>query len=152
GHPNGLQMAANKVLVRQVQRRRPDLAMHHGRWVGEEELVVWATRSGIGEHKRWHAAAPSSAAALGVVGWRGWHVAQVDRVQRRNVDAEFHRRRAVEDGQEALGLAQFAQARGVGLEFGLLLGAVAESQLADGAPFAFDLRGVLAGFESEEAV
>ena len=46
----------------------------------------------VGEHERGLAAAAGATAALRVVGRRGRHVAQVDGVERRDVDAELHRR------------------------------------------------------------
>ena len=92
GQPDGLQVAAHQLFIGQVERRRADFAMHHARRVGKEELIVGAARCAIGQHQRRHAAAASAPASLGVVGRRGRHVAQVDGVQRRDVDAEFHGR------------------------------------------------------------
>lgn len=76
------------------------------------------------------AAAPGTAAALGVIGRGGRHVTHHDGVERGDVDAQFHRRGAVEQ-------LEFRLAEGF-LPFPPLLGV--------------DLRGVLAGEEAGQAV
>ena len=55
----------------------------------------------VGDHQRRLAAAAGPAAALGVVGRRRRHVAQVDGVEVGDVDAQLHRRRAEQHRQLA---------------------------------------------------
>ena len=90
------------------------LAVDHRLRVAEEVLVVRALRRAVGENERRLAAAAGATAALRVVGRRRRDVAQVDGVQRRDVDAELHRRRAEEHRQEAVGLAELAEVLLVG--------------------------------------
>ena len=90
--PDGLKVAADQVLVREINVRGIDGASHHARRVGEEVLVMRRLRGAVGDDQRGLAAAPGPPAALGVIRGRGRHVAHVDCVQRRDVDAELHGR------------------------------------------------------------
>ena len=67
----------------------------------EEVLVVAVPARAERVHERGLPAAPGAAGALGVVGRRRRYVAQVDDVQRGDVDAQLHRRRAEQQRQPA---------------------------------------------------
>jgi hypothetical protein len=86
------------------------------------------------------------AAALRVVRRGGRHVAHVDRVQRRDIDAELHRRRA-EQHRQPLELRAVLLAPLVAVFLG-----EAEAGLALQAVVLLDLGGVLARLEVEELV
>src|SRR5690606_32708699 len=134
------------------EERRANFAMHHRLWVAEEVLVVRALRGAVRQHQRSLSAAARATAALRIVRGRRRDVAQVDGVQRRDIDTKFHRRRAEEDRQEAVGLADLAQVFLVGAQLLAFLQAEAEALLAHRPLLAVDLRGVLARLETEEWV
>ena len=90
--PNRTKMTLDEISVREVEERRTYLAMHHGLRVAEEILIVRALRGGIREHECSLPAATRSTTTLRVVRRRRRNVAQVDGVERRDVDAELHRR------------------------------------------------------------
>lgn len=81
------------------------------------------------------------------------HVAKVDSIQGRNVDAKLHRRSAEEGGEERIGLAVLVQGSdvfGVGEVFpvGLL---IPEARLAPKAEQLGHLSGVFPALEAQEA-
>ena len=96
GEPHRLEMAVDQVPVRELQDRRTYLAVNHRPGIAEEVLVVGALRRRVRDDQRGLPAPARASAALGVVRRRGRHVAHVNRVQGRDVDAELHRRRAEE--------------------------------------------------------
>ena len=149
GQPDRLEVTANQLFVREIQGRCADFAVHHGGRIGKEILVVRAFRGAVREHQRRHAAAASATTALSVVRWRGRHVPQVHGVERRNVHAQFHGRRAEQHGQEPLVFAQLPELvrhRGQAL---LVFGAVAEAHLTRFATVLVDHGGVLSCFKAE---
>src|SRR5262249_37626316 len=75
---------------------------------------------------------------------------QINGVQRRNVDAELHRRRAEEYRKKPRRLVQLGDVRDVVRKVLLLLLAVAEALFADFPLLALDLRRMLARLESEQ--
>jgi len=152
GEPEGGEVALDEIAVREIEERRADLSVDHRLGVPEEVLVVRALRRAVGEDESGLAATAGATASLRVVGGCGRNVAQVDGVEGGDVDAEFHRRGAEEDGEEAVRLADLAQVLLVGGEVRLLFGAVAEALLADRTLLCFDLCGVGARFECEERV
>ena len=148
--PDRLQMAVDQVPVREFENGRPYLAVHHRLGVAEEVLVVRALRRRVRENQGRLSAAPRSSAALSVVRRRGRHVAHVDRVQRRDVDTEFHRRGAEEHRQKAIGFAGLSEPLVVGLQLLAFTIAEAETLLPDLPVVRVDLGGVLARLEAEE--
>ena len=92
-------MTADEVLVGEINGRRIDGASDHARWLREEILVVRRLGRTVGNHQRWLTAAPSAPATLRVVRGRRRYVSHVDRVERGDVHAQFHRRRTEEDRQ-----------------------------------------------------
>ena len=91
GEPDGMHVALDQFAVGQVERRRIHLAVHHPHGVAEVVLVMRALAGAVGDDERRLSGPAGTAAALRVVGRRGRHVAHVDGVQRRDVDAKFHR-------------------------------------------------------------
>lgn len=120
-----MDVGTDEIAVAEVDAGRRDGAGDHIGGLFEIVLVVRTAARAVGVDERWLAAAARSAAALGVVGGRGRHVAQVDDVQLGDVDAQFHGGRA--EQQWKLGAAEIL--------FAFL------------AIFGGDLGGVLAGFE-----
>src|SRR5262245_4745986 len=114
-------MRLDQVFVGEVEARGRDLAGHHPLGPPEEVLVVRAPRRAIGDDERRLAATAGAATPLRVVRWRGRHVAQVDDVEAGDIDAQLHRRRAIEDRKPG----------------------ITEAALAVLADLARDLRGVL---------
>jgi hypothetical protein len=151
GEPDRLQVAFEQLTVGQVDQGRAHLAVHHLPRLAEEELVVRAARGTVGDHQRCLATAPGAAGALGVVGRRGRHVAQIDGIERRDVDAELHRRRAVEHRQKARALAEeLCAVAQLAVQGFAILVTVAKARLANLAHARFDLGGVLAALEAED--
>ena len=108
GQPHRLDVAAQQGLVAQVEARGRDRPGHHVGRAAEVVLVVGVAGGAVGEHQRWLARATGPAAALGVVRGRRRHIPQTDRVQARDVDAQFHGRRAVQQRERALAEGAFA--------------------------------------------
>ena len=152
GEPHRLEMAVDQVPVRELQYRRTDFAVDHGPGIAEEVLVVGALRRRVGDDQGGLTAAARAPAALGVVRRRGRHVAHVDRVQSRDVDAELHRRGAEEHRQEPVGLAGLPEPLLVRRKLFALAITEAEALLPDLAVVGIDLGGVLARLEPEERV
>ena len=97
--PDGVDVRADEVFIGHVEPGRLHLAGNHEFGVLEEILVVRAAERAVGEHQSGLAAATGATAALRVVGRRGRDVAQIDRIQILDVDAQLHRRRTEQDGQ-----------------------------------------------------
>ena len=150
--PDRLEMAVDQISVRELEDRRTYLAVDHRLGVAEEVLVVGALRRRVRDDQGGLTAAARASAALGVVRRRGRHVAHVDRVQCRDVDAELHRRGAKEDRQEPIGLAGLPESLLVRRQLFALAITEAEALLPDFAVVGIDLGGVLAGLEPEERV
>ena len=150
--PDRLEVAVDQVPVRELEDRRPHLAVDHRLRVAEEVLVVRALRRRVRNHQGGLSAAARAPAALRVVRRRGRHVAHVDRVERRDVDAELHRRGAKEDRQEPIGLSDLSESLLVLRELLALSISEAEALLADLPVVGIDLGGVLARLEPEERV
>jgi hypothetical protein len=146
GQPDGVQVALDQFAVGQVEGRRIDLAMDHAHRVAEEILVVRRLGGAVGNDQRRLPGPPGPAAALRVVGRRRRHVAQVDGVQRRDVDAEFHGRRAEHYRQP------FERFAGLLEPFVAILAGEAEARLAFEAVVLLDLGRMLARLEVEQAV
>ena len=145
-------MAVDQIPVRELENRRTYLAVDHRLGVAEEVLVVRALRRRVRDDQGRLSAAARASAALGVVRRRGRHVAHVDRVQCRDVDAELHRRGAKEHRQEPIGLAGLPESLLVRRELLALARAEAEALLPDLTVVGIDLGGVLAGLEPEQRV
>ena len=95
-------MAPQQRLVGQVEPGSGHRARDHVRGAPEIVLVVGVARRAVRQHERWLPRTAGPARALRVVRRRRRDVAQAHRVQARDVDAEFHRRRAVQQRQRAL--------------------------------------------------
>ena len=150
--PDRLEVAVDQVPVRELENRRPHLAVDHRLRVAEEVLVVRALGRRIRDHQGGLSAAARAPAALRVVRRRGRHVAHVDRVERRDVDAELHRRGAKQDRQEPIGLSNLSEMLLVVRELPALSISEAKALLPDLPVVGIDLGGVLARLEPEERV
>ena len=150
--PHRLEMAVNQVPVCELENRRTYLSVDHCLGIAEEVLVVGALRRRVRDDQGGLSAAARASAALGVVRRRRRHVAHVNRVQCRDVDAEFHRRGAEEHRQEAIGFTGLPESFLVGRKLFTLALAEAESLLPDFTVVGIDLGGVLARLEPEERV
>ena len=95
----------DQVAVCEFERRWADDAADHLLRFGEVVLVVRALRRAVGDHQGGLTGTAGSSGTLGIVGRRRRHVSQIDRVQRRDVDAQLHRRRAEECRQENVWLS-----------------------------------------------
>ena len=107
--PDRLQMAVDQVPVRELEHRRTYLAVHHLLGIVEEVLVVRALRRRVRDDQGSLSVAARAAATLSVVRRRRRHVAHVDGVERRDVDAELHRRGTEQDRQEPIGFADLSE-------------------------------------------
>ena len=143
-----MQVAVDEVSVGQVERGRAHDAVHHLRRVVKEPLVVRAEGRAVGDDQGLLAGATRPAAALRVVGRRGGHVAQVDGIERRDVDAQLHGGRAEHHRQA---LKRCLVRRIFCPVLAIFLGEP-EALLQQLAAAGIDLRGVLVGFELEEGV
>ena len=152
GEPDRLEMAGDQVPVRDLDDRRAYLPVDHRLGVAEEVLVVRALGRRIRDDQGRLSAAARPSAPLGVVRRRRRHVAHVDRVQGRDVDAELHRRGAEEHRQEPVGLAGLPEPLPVRRQLLALALAEAEALLPELAVVGIDLGGVLARLEPEERV
>ena len=115
-------------------------------------LIVRALRGAVGHDQRGLAGASGAPGALRVVGRGRRHVAHVDGVERRDVDAEFHSRRAEQGRQEDVGLADLAQLFLLLGELCAVLVAPAEPPFPPFPPVLIDLGGVLAAFDAEQGL
>ena len=121
-------MGAHQVLVAQFEPRRGHRAGHHVLASAEIVGVVGVSGRAVGQHHRRLPGPAGAPGALRVVRRGGRDVAHADDVEAFDVDAELHRRRAVQHRQ-----------------FG-----VAEPVLALLAFGRLDLRGVLAGLQTDQ--
>ena len=137
-------MAAYQVFVGQVQGWCTHFAMHHGGRIGEEVLIVGAFCCAVGEDQCRHATTSGTPAALRVVGWCGRHIAQIDGIERRNIDAQFHGRRTKQHRQETVVLADFGELGGAISQCVLFRITEAETHFADFAAVGIDLRRMFA--------
>ena len=150
--PDRVEMAGDQVPVRKLQDWRAHFAVDHRLGIAEEVLVVRALGRCVGNDKGGLSAATRPSSPLGVVRRRRRNVAHVDRVQRRDVDAELHRRGTKENRQEPIGLAGISEPL-LGRRCRKLAAfplAEAEALFPDLAVVGMNLGGVLARFEPEE--
>src|SRR5262249_34277972 len=117
----------------------------------EVVLVMRALGSAIGDDERSLTRAPSAPGALCVIRRCWWHVAHVDSVERRDVDAELHSRRAEQGRQKDVGLARNAQLLAVFLELFSILFPPTKTPFSPLSSFRIDLRGVFTTFKTEHA-
>ena len=150
--PDRLEVAVDQVPVRELEDRRAHLAMDHRLGVAEEVLVVRALRRRVRDDQGGLPVSARTSAALGVVRGRGRHVAHMDRVEGRDVDAELHRRGAEQDRQEPIGLTDLAEPLLLLRELSALSLSEAEALLTELAVVGIDLGGVLTGLEAEQRV
>ena len=98
-HPHRMHVRAHQVPIAQVDPGRGDRARDHLAGSSEVVLVVRAAARAVRVHQRRLAATAGPSAALRIVGRGRRHVAHVDHVQLRNVDAQLHRRRTEQQRQ-----------------------------------------------------
>ena len=151
GKPDRMKMRLDEVTVRELKRRRPHYAAYHRLGLAEIILVVRALRGAIGHDQGGLTGSPRAPGTLRVISRGRRHVAHVDGIERRDIDAQFHGRRAEQNGQKDVGLAHEAQ-----LFFGFgeivsILVTPAESPFAPLASGRINLRRVLAAFEPEQS-
>ena len=106
--PDRMQVSPNQVAVRQFERRWAHDPAYHRLRAFEVILVVRALCRAISDDQGRLARPTRPAGSLRIVGRSRRHVAQVNRVQCRNVDAELHRRRTEKRRQRNSGLADLA--------------------------------------------
>ena len=85
-----MQMTLDELAVGQVEGRRIHLAMNHAYRVTEEILVVGRLSCTVGNDQRGLSGTTGTTATLSIIGRRRRDVAQIDGIQRRNVDPKFH--------------------------------------------------------------
>ncbi len=146
GKPDRVKMTLHQFAVGEIERGRIHLAVHHAYRITEEVLIVRTLRCAIGDDERGLSGASGAAAALRVIGGRGRNVAQINRVERADIDAQFHRRRAEQDRQPLKGFACLFQ------PLMPVLLREAEAGLTLHPIFLLDLRGVFARLEVVETV
>ena len=143
-----MKVALNQITVGQVQGGGLDDAVNHFSGVVKEPLVMRAKRSAIGDDQCLLTRSPRPAAALGVVGRSGRDVAQVHRVERRDVNTQLHRGRA-KHHRQAL---QRRFVSGVVQPILAVFFGITEALLQQLAAVGIDLRGVLLCLEVEQGV
>ena len=109
GKPDRVEMGYDEVTVRELKCWRPHYASYHRFGLAEIILVLRALRRAIGHNQGGLTGSPRATGTLRVVGWGRRHVAHVDGIERRDIDAEFHGRRTEQHRQEDVGLADEAQ-------------------------------------------
>src|SRR6516162_50501 len=145
-----MQVGSNEVAVRELDRRRAHDAAYHRFGSLEIILVVRTLRRAIGHDQSRLAGSAGPAGALRIIGRGGRHVAQIDRVQRRDVDAELHGRRAEKSRQRNTGLADLAHRVLCLGEPLLVLRTPTEPPFPPLAPLLIDLRGMLTALLAEQ--
>ncbi len=150
GKPHRRQVRFHQIAICQIQERRADLAVHHRLWVSEKILIVRTLRGTVGQHERCMSAAAGTTAPLCVVRRGRGNISHVDRVERRNVHAQFHRRRTEKDGEKPVGFTNLAQTFIRSGELAPFLFAETKTFFPDRAFFAIHLGRVLAGLKSEQ--
>src|ERR1700733_8580230 len=93
-------MARDQVPVGKIKGRRTYNAFDHRSGVAEVILIVGALRCAVRQHQSRLPATPRPSAALRVIGGCRRNIAHIDGVKRRDINAELHRGRAKERGQE----------------------------------------------------
>jgi hypothetical protein len=78
--PEGVQVGAQQALAAQVEARGAHCARHHLGRAREKVLVVIVPRAAVGDNEPGLPLAPCASAALGVVGGRRGHIAQMHKV------------------------------------------------------------------------
>ena len=132
GEPDRVDVGAEQVLVEQVEARRGDDAGDHLAGVAEVVLVVAVAGGAVGGDQGGLAGPSGAAGALRVVRGGGRHVAHGDGVEAGDVDAELHRRRAVQQLQLAVAEFVLALAAQSGVDLGgVLAGDQAGQRLRD---------------------
>ena len=144
-----MQMRLDQIAVGEVDGGRADDAAHHRLAPAKVILIVRTLRRAVGQDQRRLARTAGTAGALRIIRWRRRHVAQVDGVERRDIDAELHGRRAEQHRQEDVGLTGLAQFLLFLRELGAILLAPTEPPFAPFAPLGVDLRSVLSAFDAE---
>jgi hypothetical protein len=89
-----MQVRLNQVTIGKVERRGSDDAAHHLLRLAKIVLVVRALRGAVGHNQSSLTRASRASGTLRVICRSGRHVSHVDRIERGDVDAELHRRRA----------------------------------------------------------
>ena len=148
--PHGLQVCLDQVAVGEVDCRRTDDAAYHRFTPAEVILVVRTLCRAVGQNQRRLAGSSSPPRALSIIGWRGRHVAQIHRIECRDIDAELHGRRAEKNRQEYLGLPGLSQLLLLFRQFGAVLLAPAKAPFAPFTPVLLDLSRMLPALDSEE--
>ena len=111
GKPDRVDVGPDQVLVREFEARRRDLARDHQPGRRKKYWSCGLPRRAVVEDKVPAAASARAPGSLGIVGRRRWDVPQVDDVELGDVDAELHRRRAVEDRQSPVAESLLALVR-----------------------------------------
>src|SRR5918992_968399 len=143
-------MAFDEIGIGQIDRRWTNHPVNHFLRLTKEILVMRALSGAVGDDKCGLPATSRTSAPLRIVGGRRRHVAHVDDVHRRDVDAELHGRRAEERGQKTTVLAHFFQLIRLVLEGLPIVWTEAEASLANLAKLALDLRCMLPTLEAKE--
>src|SRR5262245_12669949 len=77
-HPDRVNLGPDQIAVANVDARRGHNAGNHSVRLVEVILVMRASSSAVGVNERRLSTSSGTAAALGVVGWCGGNVAQID--------------------------------------------------------------------------
>ena len=80
-------MGTNEISIAQIDLGRGDGAGHHLGRLAEIVLVVRAASGAIGVHQSWLTSTARSAAALGIIRGRWWHIPKVHKIELRDVYA-----------------------------------------------------------------
>ena len=106
-----MKMRFDEIAISELDRGWPDIAIHHRLRPLEVILIVRALSCAVGHDKSGLSGSARAPRALGIVGRRRRHIAQVHSVQSRNVDAKLHRRRAKQCRKEDIGFARLSHLR-----------------------------------------
>ena len=118
GQPDRMGMRANQVLVAQFEPGRGHRTGDHVLTAGEIVGVVGVSGGAVGQHDRGLPGPASPAGTLSVVGRGRRDVAHPHHVEASDIDAEFHRGRAVQHRQFGVAEEVFAFLAGGGLRLG----------------------------------
>src|ERR1044072_6087051 len=84
--PDRVKVCFDEITIGKLDRRRTDIAIHHPLGPLEVILIVWTLGRAIAYDERCMSRASRATRTLHIIGGRWRHIAEIDRVQSRNID------------------------------------------------------------------
>src|SRR4051794_36990468 len=95
--PDGVKVCGDQVAVGQIERWRPYHAANHFFWVLKVMLIVRTLRRAVGDHQSSLPRTTCTAGALRIIGRSRRYITEINGIERRDVDTQFHRRGTEKD-------------------------------------------------------